>query len=50
MRFRESVAGIVLGVGLAAGAAAPAQAEETREPLDARLAWWLDARFGMFIH
>jgi alpha-L-fucosidase len=27
-----------------------AQAGETREERDARMAWWRDARFGMFIH
>ena len=36
MRTRNALAGIVLGVGLAAATAGPARAEETREPLDAR--------------
>jgi alpha-L-fucosidase len=49
MRIRNVAAGLVLGVGLAV-AVAPARAEETREQRDARLAWWLEARFGMFIH
>ena len=26
------------------------QAEETKEDRDARMAWWRDAKFGMFIH
>ncbi len=50
MRIRNAAAGIVLIAGLAAGAATPVRAEESREQRDARLAWWIDARFGMFIH
>jgi alpha-L-fucosidase len=49
MRIRSAAAGIVLGLGLAAAAGA-ARAEETREQRDARMAWWIEARFGMFIH
>src|SRR5687768_16894825 len=30
--------------------AAPAAAQETPAQRDARMAWWRDARFGMFIH
>ena len=54
MRIWNAAAGTVLGIGMAVaafgGAGASAQTPETREPLDARLAWWLEARFGMFIH
>lgn len=32
------------------GATAPVEAEETKEQHDARMAWWREARFGMFIH
>ena len=44
----------VLGVILAAsvGRAAPAQdfLKESSAARDARMAWWRDAQFGMFIH
>ncbi|MBN2506454.1 MAG: alpha-L-fucosidase [Verrucomicrobia bacterium] len=40
--------GVATAVPWPAGAAAAAT--ETPEPRDARLAWWRDARFGMFIH
>lgn len=33
-----------------AGDANHAAVEETREERDARMAWWRDAKFGMFIH
>jgi alpha-L-fucosidase len=41
--------------GLLAGAASAVRAEvpplaETKEQRDARMAWWRQARFGMFIH
>lgn len=32
------------------GGTMPAQAAETKEQRDARMAWWREARFGMFIH
>ncbi len=41
----------LLGCGIPAGAQpAPAAGEETREQRDARMAWWREAKFGMFIH
>ena len=30
--------------------AAPAEQQETKEQRDARMKWWRDAKFGMFIH
>jgi alpha-L-fucosidase len=45
------VAGLLLlstALGQSQTAAAPAA--ETKEARDARMAWWRDARFGMFIH
>ncbi|MEP7002465.1 MAG: alpha-L-fucosidase [bacterium] len=45
---------IVIGVVLACSASAPAPAQsaaaETAAQHDARMAWWRDAQFGMFIH
>ncbi len=34
----------------AAAAAAPSDSTESKEQRDARMKWWRDARFGMFIH
>ncbi len=47
--------GCWLGVAAQARAQAPAEsadpyANETREQRDARMQWWREARFGMFIH
>jgi len=39
-----------LALILPAHAEEPAQAEETREQRDARMEWWREAKFGMFIH
>jgi alpha-L-fucosidase len=50
MRARRS---ILLTLGLlipAASAAAQKPAQETQAQRDARMSWWRDARFGMFIH
>lgn len=43
---------ILLGVMIAAQAQSPCNPyeNETKEEKDARMAWWRDARFGMFIH
>lgn len=37
-------------IGAHAGESPDPYANETREERDARMAWWRDARFGMFIH
>src|SRR5437667_2248022 len=48
MNKREFLAaGLGLGAALAARAAAPT---ETKEQHDARMKWWREARFGLFIH
>jgi alpha-L-fucosidase len=39
-----------LAAGVAHRTAIAADAEETKEAMDARMAWWRDAKFGMFIH
>ena len=52
MHLRRLVAGLTLAiVGSRAAAAQVATAHaETAAQKDARMAWWRDARFGMFIH
>ena len=47
----------LIGLLLAAGAAGsarlnaqPESATETKAQRDARMAWWREAKFGMFIH
>ena len=42
------VAALTLAGGLTAHAQSPAP--ETPEQRDARMAWWREAKFGMFIH
>ncbi|MCX7006498.1 MAG: alpha-L-fucosidase, partial [Kiritimatiellaeota bacterium] len=37
-------------LGVARAAESAAQPEETKEQRDARMAWWREAKFGMFIH
>lgn len=47
------VAGLVFGapaIARAQTATPPPPQAETKEARDARMAWWRDARFGMFIH
>ena len=49
----KRIALITLAAGLALSAVAgdaAAAAPETRAQRDARMQWWRDARFGMFIH
>lgn len=41
---------VVAAAVIFSSAIAPAQAEETKEQRDERMAWWRAARFGMFIH
>jgi len=44
---------LVLGLGLAAlitSAADSGNSSETKEQRDARMKWWREAKFGMFIH
>jgi alpha-L-fucosidase len=52
--MRRIVAGVVLAVGLMAATSVFGQTVtlpvETPAQKDARLQWWTDARFGMFIH
>jgi len=52
MRIRVALTVVLLAViGTAALAQAPATApEETKEQRDARMQWWREARFGLFIH
>jgi alpha-L-fucosidase len=55
MSYKTQLAFIVLNLvvatGLLAQAPAPAAGEqETQEHRDARMKWWREARFGMFIH
>jgi alpha-L-fucosidase len=63
MRKRETVLAVVAGAILLGGAIVVAQAQrgpgtapaavdsnETKEHRDARMKWWREARFGMFIH
>jgi len=49
-----SLAGMAPGMSAAAAAGADAQAptdrQETKAQRDARMAWWRQAKFGMFIH
>jgi len=52
MRARRIMAGVlaVLSLAMAAAGAAAAPESETAQQREARLAWWRDARFGLFIH
>ncbi|MBP7936020.1 MAG: alpha-L-fucosidase, partial [Phycisphaerae bacterium] len=54
-RSRVLMAAVLLasgltGTALAADDAVDPYARETREQRDARMKWWREARFGMFIH
>ena len=50
--MRRMVTTLVLAAGLTTGVLGARQAPppETQAQHDARMAWWRDARFGMFIH
>lgn len=48
-RFR-SIASLLLSVSFATAARATEPATMPSDDKDARMAWWRDARFGMFIH
>src|SRR6476660_10546923 len=50
--MRRMVTALVLAAGLTTGVLGARQAPppETQAQRDARMAWWRDARFGMFIH
>ena len=50
MRFRSFVLALLLATTATARLAAQRAAVETAAQKDARMAWWRDARFGMFIH
>jgi alpha-L-fucosidase len=41
---------LLIVAALISGAAAPNGLQESKTDRDARMAWWRDARFGMFIH
>jgi alpha-L-fucosidase len=43
-------AGLLVGRSVVRAEPDAAPAEETKEQRDQRMAWWRDARFGMFIH
>ena len=46
-----ALAGVALSTGLRAAEQSPdPYAGETKEQRDARMAWWREARFGLFIH
>jgi alpha-L-fucosidase len=50
-RFRQPVMVVLLAIVSTCPTAAPAALpEETKEQTDQRMAWWRDAKFGMFIH
>ena len=49
VRFRSLVLAMLLATTATARLAAQ-RAVETASQKDARMAWWRDARFGMFIH
>ena len=46
----KHIAALVVLLGISSRAEAQAPAPETVAQRDARMAWWRDARFGMFIH
>ena len=53
MKIFPFVLSLVLGVGLAPGHTqelAPDSSSQTQAQRDARMAWWREARFGLFIH
>jgi len=50
VRFRSLVLALLLMTTATTALAAQSAAVETAAQKDARMAWWRDARFGMFIH
>ena len=50
MRFRSLVLALLLTTTTNATLVAQGPVGETAAQKDARMAWWRDARFGMFIH
>ena len=50
MRVRQIVFGMALSACATSSLAAQAVPAETAAQRDARMAWWRDAQFGMFIH
>lgn len=50
MLLRRLVLGVTLATLATRPAVAQSAAQETAAQRDARMAWWRDARFGMFIH
>lgn len=44
------LAGMVLSLAAQAASVAPTALDETAAQRDARLAWWREARFGLFVH
>ena len=49
MRLKRIIAGLALAAAVLVSTAS-AQPEETTEQRDARMEWWREARFGLFIH
>ena len=47
---RLTITALLVMLSTAPAAAAQDVAQETETQRDARLAWWREARFGMFIH
>jgi alpha-L-fucosidase len=50
VRIRSLVLALLLGTTVATRLAAQGSVTETAAQKDARMKWWRDARFGMFIH
>ena len=50
MRFRSLVLALLLTTTATASLAAQSAIAETAAQKDARMGWWRDARFGLFIH
>ena len=48
--FAMAMAIVAMSTVSASGQSAPPDSAETKEQRDARMAWWREARFGMFIH
>jgi len=48
--MRNTIAAMLAIVTLANPGNLPAQTAETKEQRDARMSWWREAKFGMFIH
>jgi len=49
-RFQRFILAAVLAAAATAATAGQAPEEESTQQRDARMAWWREARFGMFIH